>query len=469
MLNKLALKIGLLFFIIIVIIESFLFVVLYYTFVQERVDEVMAALLDRGNTHSEVLAQNFEPNTLHHISIMETASDFNVIVVDEEGRRVTYSDSIEPEMIEMIEHAESDILPREGRIIEDRWYEKKFIGADSPITIDGEHRGHVFMFAETTHIREMVNHLRTQFLAAGLISLILTIIAIFLLSRFITLPLIRIKEATGQIIKGNNHVKLNINRNDELGELATAITTLSNDLNRLKNARNEFLANISHELRTPLTYIKGYADIISRSHTSEEDKREYIAIIREETTNLTELIRHLFELVQVDHNQFSIKKETVPLEQLLQSVVVLVRPAFEEKNISLHVQCDYRINVFVDRKTFHQLLLNILDNARKYSLEGTQVIVQGIQDEEFVKIVIIDEGEGIPEKDIPFVFERLYRVEKSRSRKSGGSGLGLAIAKELIELHDGRISLQSNEGKGTTVLIELEKADAAVESTVKVR
>ncbi|MDN7242763.1 HAMP domain-containing sensor histidine kinase [Planococcus sp. N028] len=467
MLNKLALKIGLLFFIIIVIIESFLFIILYNTFVHERVDEVMATLLARGDTHSEVLENNFEPNTLHHISIMETASEFNIIVVDETGRQLTHSDSIEPEMNEMIEHTETDVIPLSGKIIEDRWYEKKFIGADSPITIEGEHRGHVFMFAETTQIRDMVNHLRNQFLAAGLISFALTIIAIFLLSRFITLPLIRIKEAANQIIQGNNQVKLNINRNDELGELANAITTLSNDLNRLKNARNEFLANISHELRTPLTYIKGYADIISRSHTSEEEKREYVAIIREETTNLTELIRHLFELARVDHNQFSVKKETVTLEQLLQSVALLVRPAFDEKNMSLFVQCDERIDVFIDRKIFNQLLLNILDNARKYSLEGTQVILQGLQDEDLIKIVIIDEGEGIPEEDIPFVFERLYRVDKSRSRQFGGSGLGLAIAKELIELHDGRITLQSSFGKGTTVLIELKKEDAPVGSSVE--
>lgn len=280
------------------------------------------------------------------------------------------------------------------------------------------------------------------------------------LSRLITLPLIRMKEATEQLSKGNNHVKLNMERKDELGELANAITTLSDDLDRLKTARNEFLASISHELRTPLTYIKGYADIVSRSTTSPQEQKEYIGIIREETTHLTGLIQQLFELAKMDHNQFLIKKENFSLAMLFNSVSGLVRPAFDEKNISLSVSCDQEIIAVVDPERFQQVLLNVLDNAKKHSGEGTKVTLQGMQNEETISISVIDEGEGIPEEDLPFVFERLYRVEKSRSRQSGGSGLGLAIAKEIVESHGGHISIESERGKGTTVLIELERGNS---------
>ncbi|RNF40364.1 sensor histidine kinase [Planococcus salinus] len=466
MLNRLALKIGLLFFVFIVIIESVLFLTLYVTFVNERVDEVMTNLLARGNTHSEVLEDSFEPETLSHVALMESASDFIVIITDADGNELTHSDSIEPEMSEVLEHTDFGEIPKEGKIVEEKWEEKDFIAADSPITIAGEHRGHVFMFAETDHIKQMVKHLRNQFLAVCLIAIGLTVVTVFLLSRLITLPLIRMKKATEQLSEGNNEVRLNIDRNDELGELANAITTLSNDLDRLKNARNEFLASVSHELRTPLTYIKGYADIASRLDTSDDEKREYITIIREETTHLTELIRHLFELAQMDHNQFTIKKENFSVEMLFITVVALVRPAFDEKQISLSVRCEQGIVAFIDPERFQQVLLNVLDNARKHSPVGTQVTLQGIQDQETITVNISDEGEGIPKEDVPFVFDRLYRVDKSRSRQHGGNGLGLAIAKEIVESHGGRITLRSELGKGTTVRIELKRGESLAESTV---
>lgn len=466
MLNRLASKIGLLFFVFIVIIESVLFLTLYVTFVNERVDEVMTNLLARGNTHSEVLEDSFEPATLNHVALMESASDFIVIITDADGNELTHSDSIEPEMREVLEHTDFDEIPQGGKVVEGRWDKKEFIATDSPITIEGEHRGHVFMFAETNHIKQMIGHLRNQFLIVCLIAVGLTVITVFLLSRLITLPLIRMKKATEQLSEGNNEVRLNIDRNDELGELANAITKLSDDLDRLKNARNEFLASISHELRTPLTYIKGYADIASRPDASEEEKREYIAIIREETAHLTELFRQLFELAQMDHNQFAIQKEKFLLEMLFASVVALVRPAFDEKQISLAVHCEHEIVAFIDPERFQQVLLNVLDNARKHSPEGTQVVLQGVQDKDTITISIRDEGEGIPEKDLPFVFERLYRVDKSRSRQYGGSGLGLAIAKEIVESHGGLMTLQSEYGQGTTVRIELKRGDSLAESAI---
>jgi signal transduction histidine kinase len=151
---------------------------------------------------------------------------------------------------------------------------------------------------------------------------------------------------------------------------------------------------------------------------------------------------------------------------LFASVVALVRPAFDEKQISLAVHCEHEIVAFIDPERFQQVLLNVLDNARKHSPEGTQVVLQGVQDKGTITISIRDEGEGIPEKNLPFVFERLYRVDKSRSRQYGGSGLGLAIAKEIVESHGGLMTLQSEYGQGTTVLIELKRGDSLAESAV---
>nr|WP_316047581.1 HAMP domain-containing protein [Planococcus glaciei] len=224
MFNKLALKIGLLFF------------CLYHPHRVGVVFDLVCQLrrgtggrshvqsIGPGNTHSEVLEDSFESSTLNHVAMMELASDFIVIITDAEGNELTHSDTIEPEMRDVLQHTDFGQVPQKGEIVEDRWDEKRFIATDSPITVAGEHRGHVFMFAETNHIKGIVEHLRNQFLFVGLIAFGLTIAAIFILSRLITLPLIRMKEATEQLSEGNNEVSLHLDRNDELGSWRTPLT-----------------------------------------------------------------------------------------------------------------------------------------------------------------------------------------------------------------------------------------------------
>lgn len=308
MINKLSFKIGLLFFVFILIIETFLFFILYTNLANDRIDEVMESLLARGNTHRDVLEDHFDQPTLDHVGIMESATEFIVVITDEKGEVIISSDPVEEEMMDVVNHTNDDEIPTEGKIVEDRWNEGKYIATDSPITIDGQHKGHVFMFADTNYVKRTVDQLSNQFLITSLITLVLTIITIFILSRFIAQPLIKMKEATEQLSKGKYDVVLHTERKDELGELASSITKLAKDLKELKMSRNDFLANISHELRTPLTYIKGYADIINRPDTSKEEVIEYANIIREETAQLTVLIKNLFQLAKIDQNNFLVNR-----------------------------------------------------------------------------------------------------------------------------------------------------------------
>ncbi|CDO04321.1 Alkaline phosphatase synthesis sensor protein PhoR [Oceanobacillus picturae] len=459
MFNKISLKIGFLFFMFILIIESILFFILYTNLVDDRIEEIMDSLLARGNTHSAVLEDDFSSPTLEHVGLMESASDFAVIITDPTGSIIINSDPVNQEMREIIEHNDYEDIPTEGKIVEEKWKEKEYIVADSPITIKGKHQGHVFMFAHTNGVKKVVDHLSDQFLIVGIITVFLTIVTIFILSRFITLPLIKIKEATEQLNNGNKKVELNLGRKDELGELSNSIRTLSQDLDRLRNDRNEFLASVSHELRTPLTYIKGYADIISRSDINEENRREYIGIIREETEQLNSLIKNLFELAKIDKNNFVIYPEKVFLEELIDTLANRIKPALAEKNITFSVYCPKNVVAYVDSERFQQVLLNILDNAANHSFEGGNVKLEVNETNQDIHIIITDNGEGIAQEDLPKIFDRLYRVEKSRSRKSGGSGLGLAIVKEIIESHEGKLEVRSELGKGTSVIISLRRVN----------
>src|SRR5690625_3346406 len=145
----------------------------------------MNSLLARGNTHRDVLEKHFNQPTLEHVGIMESASEFIVIITDEKGDIIISSDPVEDEMMDVVDHTNNDEIPIEGKIVEDRWNEGKYIATDSPITINGEHRGHVFMFANTNYVKRTVDQLSDQFILISLITIILTLNTIFILSLFL--------------------------------------------------------------------------------------------------------------------------------------------------------------------------------------------------------------------------------------------------------------------------------------------
>ncbi|OZU88959.1 two-component sensor histidine kinase [Virgibacillus indicus] len=454
MFNKLSLKTGFLFFVFILVIELLLFFILYTTLASDRVDSVKDNLLSRGNSHSAVLEDYYEETTLEHVARMESASEYTVVITDGNGAIITSSDPVDDEMKSIMENRYDETEPSTGGIAEGDWQQERYIASASPIIINGNTTGYVYMFADTNSVRELIEKLSGQFAVIFFITVVLTIITTFILSRFITLPLIRLKDATEKLSSGQR-VELYTERKDELGELAASIADLSSELEHLKTARNDFLGSISHELRTPLTYIKGYADIINRQDLSKDEIKEYTAIIREETEHLTLLIKNLFELAKMDQNKFSIERKQIHLQVLINSIAHRITTVFAEKGIAFSWQCPDDILVYIDAERFEQVLINILDNALKYSSEDSSVHLEVCQSAESTEITVSDQGDGIPEKDVPFLFDRLYRVEKSRSRNSGGTGLGLAISKEIVEAHGGTIQIESELNKGTTVIIKL--------------
>lgn len=459
MFRSLSFKIGMLFLVFILIIEVFLFFILYMNLTNHRVDEVMESLLARGNTHRDVLEDQFDHPTIDHVTMMEAESEFTVIITDEKGDMIASSDSASEEMVEIMTHVDHDEVPTEGKIVEDHWKDAPYISTDSPISIDDEHRGHVFMFAHTDYVKKIVAQIGKQFLMVSVITIALSIMTIFILSKFITNPLIKMKKATEQLSEGKHDVELHTDRTDELGELAYSITKLSKDLKAVKQERKEFLASVAHELRTPLTYIKGYADIMNRPNLTKEEMADYGSIIQEEVNQLNALVKDLFQLAKIDENKFVISRREVNVCDVLESVIERQQFALREKNITLQVQCEKEITAFMDPDRMQQVLFNIVNNASWHAYEGTEIVLTARETEENTIVSITDEGTGIPEVELPYIFDRLYRVEKSRSRESGGSGLGLAIAKEIVDAHDGTIDVQSELEKGTTVTVKIPRRD----------
>ncbi|TKC17104.1 sensor histidine kinase [Robertmurraya kyonggiensis] len=437
--KKLSIKLGILFFIIIFGLLSSMFFFLHIGIADNRIEEELHALQARGNSHKVVLEKHFTQETIAHVVLMESESTTDVVIVDPDGEVLGASGSIQ-------KFEKYLTIPTETKILEDNWQEEPYIATVSPIGETGQIKGYVFMFENTKSVHSLMESLNEHFLLAGWVSVFFTVIIIIFLSKGITKPLLKMKEATYQISKGDFSVSLPITSKDELGDLANSIETLATELSYLKEQRNEFLASISHELRTPLTYIKGYADIVSKRNLSDEERNKYLNIIKEETDRLTGLIKELFDLAQMDQNTFVIEKERIQLSPFLKKLEEKITRAFEQE---FKLSCEPNIEVIADPVKLEQILINLLDNARKYSAKGSTVKLEAWKNRNSTHIVIADNGKGIPEKDLPYIFNRFYRVEKSRTRSLGGTGLGLAIVQELVHAHGGEITVTSIEHHGT--------------------
>lgn len=426
---------------------TFMFFFLHMGITDSRVNEELQSLQARGNSHRAVLEKHYDKETIDHVVLMESESTTDVVIMNKDGS-IMGSSSLS-ETIKKYIDVPSDSIPNEGQILEGNWEEEPYISTISPIYVKGTLAGYIYMFENTESVHTLMKSLNGHFHLAGWVSVFLTLIIIIFLTKGITKPLLTMKEVTNEISKGNFHVSLPKMSEDELGDLARSIETLANELNYLKQQRSEFLASISHELRTPLTYIKGYADIVSKRHLSDEDKRKYLNIIIDETNRLSVLIKELFELAKMDHHTFVIHKENIEVSPFLKNIEKKLSPAFLEKNIDFKLECESRIFLKADPVKLEQILLNLLDNAMKYSSDGSKVIIRAWNSKNSIHITIEDNGKGIPEKDLPFIFNRFYRVDKARTRSTGGTGLGLAIVQELIHAHEGKITVTSKENIGS--------------------
>ena len=454
--NKLSLKVGTYFLILALCIETIAFVSFYTSLSNMRIEEEKAALLEKGKRYSKFISRRYGPRAFEHVAAMEShsISDTKLVITDTNGKILSSSDPITPEMQKQLAN-KIRCTSIDGTMVEKNWKTSKYISTATPIIIHKQITGYVHMFLDTAFLEKMILRLAHQFIIIGVLTLVLTTISVFIFSRVITDPLIKMKRATEKMLNLNKPIKLGIKRNDELGSLAKTIEELSSELTYMKKERNEFLASVAHELLTPLTYMKGYAKVAKRDSLSKEEREEYLQIIEDETDSVTELVQDLFDLAQLEQHQFIIKKQKIPLQPFLERMIEKTKPALAKKQIKIKFHCADNPDVCMDERRMEQVMLNLLHNAYQHSYEQSVITVQASQNGNTFSISVQDEGEGIPQEDIPHIFDRFYRVDKSRTRATGGKGIGLAVVKEIVELHSGSIQVKSEFGVGTTFIIKL--------------
>ncbi|MBP2654800.1 MAG: integral rane sensor signal transduction histidine kinase [Firmicutes bacterium] len=296
----------------------------------------------------------------------------------------------------------------------------------------------------------------------GMAILAVGLAASYILARSITVPLRKLSQAAEQIERGNFNLTVPVEKNDEVGHLAAIFNRMADALATNNNLRRQFLANIAHELKTPLAIIQGHLEGMIDGVI--EPSKEQFSSLYEEAVRLNRLIRDLRDLSLAEVRQLALEKHPTDINWLIGRSLTMLKPLADEKDLEFTCRLAENVpEIMVDSDRMSQVFYNIIVNAIRYSpVNGRIMVTTEITEREtkpWIKIAVTDNGPGIAAEDVPYVFDHFYRGDKSRDRKSGGTGLGLAIVKQLVEIHGGQVTVDSELGKGCVfqVLVPFEQ------------
>ncbi len=271
-----------------------------------------------------------------------------------------------------------------------------------------------------------------------------------LLARTLTRPLQALTHAAQSITQGQLEQEVKVSANDEIGQLAVAFNRMSQEVARVNQLRRQMTADIAHDLRTPLTVISGYVESIRDGDLKPTPER--FALIYSEIERLQNLVGDLRMLSMADAGELSLNPQSLSPKNLLERAAALFRHQAEGQNVAIQVKAgDDLPNFRVDEARMIQVLGNLISNALRYTLSGGTIILAAQSFGDELEIRVEDTGVGIPEDELPHIFNRFHRGDKSRHTETGETGLGLAIVKALVEAHGGSVMAESKPGEGTTI------------------
>ncbi|KUO58014.1 MAG: hypothetical protein APF84_18485 [Gracilibacter sp. BRH_c7a] len=280
-----------------------------------------------------------------------------------------------------------------------------------------------------------------------------------IISRIISRPIEKMSEVAQEISDGNFTKRVDYKANGELehliGTFNLAVSKVVESLeekDKLMKLQNDFLSNISHEFRSPLTSLRGFLELLEDNKINPQEDRNYINIMLQDTLHLNRLVEDLINLSSLQSGHISLKLSPIMANELLEWIQQRYIPQAEEKGISLNVSllADSPL-ITVDKDRIHQVLINLIDNAFRYTTtaEVIKVYAQVIPDANEITIYVQDSGQGIPSNHLQHIWDKFYKVEEARTRTDTGSGIGLAIVKQIVEMHKGRVSVESIPKKGS--------------------
>jgi len=291
--------------------------------------------------------------------------------------------------------------------------------------------------------------------------LIITTIYFAFMTKTMMKRLSEINKSVKEISSGNLEIHIPISKNDEIGELAANVNRMAKSLKesienekKSQEMKTEMISNISHDLRTPVTSLIGYADLLGNQlHTNSEECEQYVSILKRKSYELKNQVDDLLDYCQINYREIELHKSVVNMKAFTEQIMIDFVPQLDDADMSFRIKGDNELHVEMDVALMVRLFENVISNSIMYGKDGKQILIQVSKRDMNVEIEIKNFGQCIPNEDLPYVFEKFYRGEKSRSSHTGGKGMGLAIARSIAELHKGDITVRSNEKETVFIIV----------------
>jgi len=400
---------------------------------------------------------------LESIHLSPIIANFDITVKDNNGN-ILFRHYLETDMVqvhnEMMRNMGRNMMRgnSHGMMINDGMIQNVYELKSEEEVVGRVDIGYIGPFLITEREIQFSKGINRSIFFAAIISILAAIILGLYFSKIISNPIIKITEAANSIREGRLDTRVQISNNTtELQELSKSINHLSKSLFEQEDLRKRLTSDISHELRTPLAILQSHLEAFADGIW--EPSREKINICKNEVIRLTRLVEQLKGLTDIENHKINLEIEKFNLSQALNETVDIFSIQFKEKNIILNKDVPDNIFIEADKDKVNQIIINILSNAIKHSNPNGEVDISLEKDQENLIIKIKDNGIGIDKEDLPLIFERFYRSDKSRSRKTGGAGIGLTITKTLVEAHNGRINVDSEIGVGSSFTVILPKEE----------
>lgn len=287
----------------------------------------------------------------------------------------------------------------------------------------------------------------------GVIAVIGAVFAGIIFAKKISVPVVSVTNITKEISNGNYNKKIDTNEDTtEIAQLVQAVNHMSYMLNEQENIRKRLTSDVAHELRTPVANVSANIEAMVEGALEPDNAR--LESCYNELMRITDIISDLEKLRQIENEKLVLERTSVDVKELCESIIQAFKAQLESKQISCTVNADH-VSLMADRNRLYQVMANLISNAIKYTQNGGCINVDVVDNKDFVAISVKDNGIGINESDLPFIFERFYRTDKSRNRTTGGAGIGLAIVKAIVLAHGGEVSVESKESVGSTFKVVL--------------
>lgn len=440
---------------------------------QRRQSTLQNTVRTASETLSEMLRDGEETELSDFLSLQEiqvtrvlhavtaNAGDVSVTVYDQEGTVLLTvgqsgdipQDEQTAEVLALVRDAESVTLPilsEDGFLCGDRLLLSDAEGAATPTTV-----GYILL-RQTPDASSAFPYgsFETVLLAAVWV-MIAALIALYFITERTIEPLREMSRAAKKLSVGSFDTKVPVRGQDEIAQLAQTFNQMSDSLQSMERMRSAFIANVSHDLRTPMTTISGFIDSILDGVIPPEEQEHYLRVVSDEVRRLSRLVNQLLDISRLQAGERKLVKRSFDICEMGRQILISFEQKIEDKHLDVSFVCDEdRMQVFGDQDAVHQIFYNICDNAVKFSHEGGQLRLQVTRERrperggKFKVVVrVYNEGQGIPPEDQPYIFERFYKSDKSRSLDKTGVGLGMYIAKTIIEAHGESISVRSEYGK----------------------